>query len=115
MRTNRQANHSQIELPTFDREVFAQHTMQDADLQRQVLAMFFAQLAGVRARIEQGPIPGGEGKIMAHTLRGAATAVGAERIAAIAKFWEDNPAWSPQLRLEISRAVEEFMVAASQT
>jgi HPt (histidine-containing phosphotransfer) domain-containing protein len=115
MKTNRKAETSQSEIPIFDREVLAHHTMHDADLQQQVLGMFFTQLASVRARVEQGPVPGGEGKILAHTLRGAASAIGAERIAALARFWEDNPIWSPQLHIDIARAADEFMAAASQT
>ncbi len=110
-----QAKRSGNTLPAFDREALAQHTMQDAQLQREVLDLFFSQLAKVRALIEQGPIPADEAKLMAHTLIGAASAVGAKQIEAIASRWHKNPEWSEGLRLEIGRAVQEFLAEAAST
>lgn len=105
----------EVELPAFDREVLALHTMQDELLQREVLEMFLAQLSNVHSRIAQGPIPSGEGKVLAHTLRGAAATVGAKQIAAIASWWEEKPTWSPQLKLEMERAILAFIAEASIT
>jgi HPt (histidine-containing phosphotransfer) domain-containing protein len=102
-------------LPAFDREVLARHTLEDAKLQREVLGLFFSQLAKLRARLEQGPVPDEEAKIMAHTLLGAARAVGAKRIEAIAAQWQHAPAWSQQLKLEIGRAMQEFLAEATHS
>jgi HPt (histidine-containing phosphotransfer) domain-containing protein len=102
-------------LPAFDREVLARHTMEDAKLQREVLDLFSSQLAKLRARLEQGPVPEGEARVMAHTLLGAARAVGARRIEAIAARWQQGPAWSQQLKLEFGRAMQEFLAEATHS
>lgn len=109
------AENGEIELPAFDREVLALHTMQDELLQREILDMFLAQLSKVHARLEQGPVPAGEGKVLAHTLRGAAATVGAKQIAAVASWWEEKPIWSAQLKLDVERAILAFVAEASLT
>ncbi len=110
-----QTKRSENALPAFDREVLAHHTMQDAKLQREVLDLFFSQLAKVRALVEQGPIPAVEAKMIAHTLLGASSAVGAKRIEAIAARWHQNPEWSQGLKLEIGKAFDEFLAEAVPT
>lgn len=115
MKLLQQAKRAKNVLPAFDREVLARHTMQDAKLQREVLDLFFSQLAKVRALVEQGPIPIDEARVMAHTLLGAASAVGAKRIEAIAARWHQNPECSQGLRLEICKAVQEFLTEAAPT
>ena len=110
-----QARRAKNVLPVFDREVLDRHTMQDAKLQREVLDLFFSELAKLRALIEQGPIPAEQAKMMAHTILGAASSVGARRIEAIAARWHQNPEWSQGLRLEIGKAVQEFLAAAKPT
>lgn len=115
MTSREQTKSTKNVLPAFDREVLARHTMQDAKLQREVLDLFFSQLAKVRALVEQGPIPADEAKILAHTLLGAASAVGAKRIEAIAAQWHRNPEVTQRLRLEIGRAVQEFLAEAAHT
>ena len=99
-------------LPALDREVLTRHTMHDYKLQKEVLHLFSVQLATIRARVAQGPIPAPEAKMMAHTLLGAASAIGAIEIAAIASKWHQAPSSSPQLRLELGRAMQEFLLAA---
>jgi HPt (histidine-containing phosphotransfer) domain-containing protein len=99
-------------LPALDHDILKRHTMQDAMLQKEVVHLFSVQLATIRARIAQGPIPASEAKVIAHTLLGAASAVGASKIAAIASKWHHAPLSSPQLRLELGRAMQEFLLAA---
>ena len=113
--SKRQLNsrHGQNEGDVFDREVFQRNTMQDAILQQEILELFFNQLAAVRARLEQGPVSVEDSKFMAHTLRGAAAAVGAKKIETIAAKWEVKSSTSAKLRLEISRAALGFMELAS--
>ncbi len=113
MLPNLKSNVDLDSVPAFDRDILAHHTMQDVDLQQQVLAMFFSQLAKVRARLEQGPIAAGEAKAIAHTLRGAASAVGAKRIEVIAKTWEEDPTEWDQVRLDITRAEQDFLAEAA--
>ena len=98
--------------PALDREVLARHTMQDSKLQTEVLHLFSVQLATIRARIAQGPIPAPEAKMMAHTLLGAASAVGASNIASLASRWHEAPGASPEFDLELGRAMQEFLLAA---
>ena len=101
------------EREVFDREMFACNTMQDEILQKEILGLFFSQLATVRARLEQGPVSAEESKFLAHTLRGAAAAVGARKIETIAAKWEAKSGTSAKLRLEISRAAAEFIEFAT--
>ena len=101
------------EREVFDRALFARNTMQDEILQKEILELFFNQLATIRARVEQGPISAEESKFLAHTLRGAAAAVGAKKIETIAGKWEAKSSTSAKLRLEISRAAVEFIEFAT--
>lgn len=75
-------------LVVFDRERFLTSTMNDYNLQREVLNLFLDQLAHIRAVINLKPQSSSERKFMAHTLRGAAAAVGASEIESLAKSWE---------------------------
>ena len=101
------------ERDVFDREMFARNTMQDEILQKEILELFFTQLATIRARVEQGPVSTEESKFMAHTLRGAAAAVGAKKIETIAAKWEAKSSTSAKLRLDISRSAVEFIEFAT--
>lgn len=112
MRSRAQTTEAGHNLPALDHEVLTRHTMHDPKLQKEILHLFSAQLATIRARVAQGPIPVPEAKMMAHTLLGAATAIGASKIAAIASKWHQTPRSSPQLRLELGRAMQEFLLEA---
>ena len=70
-------------------------TLGDAELEREVLAMFSAQAAGLIGRLQPMPSDGIE---LAHTLKGSARGVGAFRVADAAECLEwairrgDDPA-----------------------
>jgi HPt (histidine-containing phosphotransfer) domain-containing protein len=73
----------------FDRVRFAHSTMDDVDLQREVIALFRAQVADTKERIKFGSISAEDRKFLSHNLRGAAAAVGAQQIEELAKTWEN--------------------------
>lgn len=73
----------------FDRIRFAQSTMDDIDLQREVIGLFRAQVAETKDRIKLGSIAFEDRKFLSHNLRGAAAAVGALQIEELAKTWEN--------------------------
>lgn len=73
----------------FDRARFAQSTMDDIDLQREVIGLFRAQVAETKERIRLGSISAEDRKFLSHNLRGAAAAVGAIQIEELAKTWEN--------------------------
>ena len=69
-----------------DAVFLAEQTFGDATLRREVLALFEAQCDHLQGRIEAGAA---EDAIMAaHTLKGAASAIGARRIASLAGTME---------------------------
>jgi HPt (histidine-containing phosphotransfer) domain-containing protein len=73
----------------FDRVRFGQSTMDDIDLQREVIGLFRAQVAETKERIKFGSISSEDRKFLSHNLRGAAAAVGAVQIEELAKTWEN--------------------------
>ncbi len=74
------------EPPAFDRTVLMQHTMDDAALAAEVLALFEAQLQ----RLEHLDWEKLDLAFEMHTLRGAAAAVGASQLQHIAQNWKDS-------------------------
>ena len=72
----------------FDRVRFVQATMNDAQLQREVLGLFISQLSETRQRLKASIFSSEDRKFMSHNLRGAASAVGALQIEELAKTWE---------------------------
>jgi HPt (histidine-containing phosphotransfer) domain-containing protein len=70
-------------------------TLGDAELEREVLAMFSAQATGLIGRLQ--PMPS-DGMMLAHTLKGSARGIGAFRVADAAECLEaairhgDDPA-----------------------
>ena len=62
-------------------------TLGDADLEREVLAMFAAQAVGLMARLDTLP---SERMALAHTLKGSARAIGAFRVADAAEVLETS-------------------------
>ena len=73
----------------FDRVRFAHSTMDDVDLQREVIGLFRTQVAETKQRIKLGSISSEDRKFLSHNLRGAAAAVGALQIEELAKTWEN--------------------------
>lgn len=67
----------------FDREFLAHYTMDSAELEREIIGLFLAQLPVTIEMIEQAGTPA-EWKLASHTLKGAAAAIGAGRLRAIA-------------------------------
>ena len=61
-------------------------TLGDSDLEREVLAMFSAQAAGLMGRLQ--PMPS-DGMMLAHTLKGSARGIGAFRVADAAEWLEE--------------------------
>ncbi len=72
----------------FDRVRFAQSTMDDTNLQREVIGLFRAQVADTKERVRSG-FSAEDRKFLSHNLRGAAAAVGALQIEELAKTWEN--------------------------
>ena len=72
----------------FDRARFVQATMNDAQLQREVLGLFISQVSETRQRLKAGIFSSEDRRFMSHNLRGAASAVGALQIEELAKTWE---------------------------
>lgn len=62
-------------------------TLGDADLEREVLAMFAAQACDLAGRLASLPP---EAAVLAHTLKGAARAIGAPRVADAADDLEQS-------------------------
>lgn len=89
---------------TFESDRFESSTMHDRGLQIEILALFDNQLIEVCEKLRSGPLIAVDAKFLGHTLRGAAAAIGATEIEAIAADWEN--AASNQLvllrRLEVA-------------
>jgi HPt (histidine-containing phosphotransfer) domain-containing protein len=73
----------------FDRVRFAHSTMDDIDLQREVIGLFRVQVRETKERIRLDKISTEDRKFLSHNLRGAAAAVGALQIEELAKTWEN--------------------------
>jgi HPt (histidine-containing phosphotransfer) domain-containing protein len=72
---------------TFDHAHFHRQTFGDADLQREIIQLFLAQIEDARKTIRT-PMTTTSWRFLTHTLRGAAASVGALRLAGLAAAWE---------------------------
>ena len=95
----------------------ARQTFGDRDLEREVLALFEAQCRRLLP-ILAGAAAQGERSNAAHTLKGAARAVGAWRLAAVADEFEDALAADAPRQLEdllarLERAMRETQAAVA--
>jgi hypothetical protein len=72
----------------FDRQQFEANTMYDTALQREILGLFLQQLEQLHIRLKEGAVSKEDSKFLGHTLRGAATAVGALEFEDIGVNWE---------------------------
>jgi HPt (histidine-containing phosphotransfer) domain-containing protein len=72
---------------SFDREHFERQTFGDRSLQREIIGLFLAQVANSRNTLIE-PMTTSAWRYLTHTLKGAASAVGATQIAALASEWE---------------------------
>jgi HPt (histidine-containing phosphotransfer) domain-containing protein len=101
-----------VDVPmVFDRSHFESATMYDVVLQREILGLFFAQLEQVRERVNLGPISESDAAFLAHTLRGAASAVGATELEKIGTKWEKLQPNLIDLRQNIAAAEGRFRAA----
>ncbi len=71
-------------MPPIDRAALDAQTGGDADLAREVLALFAGQCRSILPRLTDPALPRGERADLAHTLKGSAAGVGAGRIHALA-------------------------------
>jgi hypothetical protein len=78
-----------LEQPPFDRDRFVMSTMDDANLQREVIGLFVVQVDETCARLTEGSISAEDRKFLGHNLRGAAAAIGALHIEELARSWEN--------------------------
>ncbi len=101
-----------LEQPAFDRDRFVMSTMDDADLQREVLGLFIEQVDETCARLTEGTIPAEDRKFLGHNLRGAAAAVGALHIEELAKSWESVSYDLAVLRELLQQAKATFLAKA---
>ncbi len=92
-----------------DLEHLARQTMNDADLQRDVLQIFEQQMIQKVADLEQGE---SAVRDLAHSIKGSARGVGAFDVALLAEKLEAkgqaDPALVAQLRLAIADVLEDI-------
>jgi HPt (histidine-containing phosphotransfer) domain-containing protein len=71
----------------FDHVHFAQYTMHDADLEREILGLFLVQLQDVSTQLSVA-MTAQDWRFMVHTLKGSAATVGAGQLHDLARRWE---------------------------
>ena len=71
----------------FDRAHLSHYTQQNADLEREILGLFLAQLSATVGQIEAAQTLD-DWKLYVHTLKGSAASVGARRLQEIASELE---------------------------
>ncbi|MDP4024288.1 Hpt domain-containing protein [Methylobacterium sp. NEAU 140] len=70
--------------PAIDRAALDAQTGGDADLAREVLALFAGQCGAILPRLTDPALPAAARADLAHTLKGSAAGVGAARVQALA-------------------------------
>lgn len=101
-----------------DRDFLNENTFHDASLRQEIMELFFKQLSEVEISLRK-PMDAKAWRYMAHTLKGAAAAVGAQQISRLALDWEmaGLPANSQALatrQLSFARALAAFESAAGK-
>jgi HPt (histidine-containing phosphotransfer) domain-containing protein len=71
----------------FDRMFLVQHTMESAELEREIIDLFLKQLPEILTKLLAAPTPE-QWKFHTHTLKGSALAVGAFKIGGLARALE---------------------------
>jgi HPt (histidine-containing phosphotransfer) domain-containing protein len=92
---------------SFDRDHFERQTFGDQGLQKEIIALFLAQIADSRVNLAS-PMTNSSWRFLTHTLKGAASAVGATQFAVLAAQWE--LAGSPREEEERLALVQVFDV-----
>ncbi len=100
-------------LNVFDRELFEMTTMNDLKLQVEVLGLFSTQLSLVRKALTQTSLDLQDSKFMSHSLRGAASAVGANEIEDLASQWEQMSLDQETLAKRFETAARKFQLATA--
>ena len=95
-------------LAVFDRASFEINTMGEGELQREVVGLFRTQIAQTEDKIA-AVANERDWKFLTHTLRGAAAAVGAFEIHAMASDWEKSAA--PASSAEQQKACADLRAA----
>lgn len=88
----------------FDRECWLRQALGDNDLAREVLGLFLGHVT----RLEEAAFSRLDLAFEMHTLRGAAAAIGAAEIEAIATRWRDL---GPGLEAALRKAFQAFRAA----
>jgi HPt (histidine-containing phosphotransfer) domain-containing protein len=102
----------------FDFAAFNHTTFGEKNLQQEILQLFLTQLDDT-ARALATPVDESQWRYLAHTLKGAAAAVGATAIKNIASSWEahsppQDPAGLKALNASLASAVEAFRAQANK-
>lgn len=103
---------------TFDRAHLVHYTMENRELEQEIVTLFLHQLPETLNMLKSAKKPV-DWKLAAHTLKGSAAAVGAARINALAVKIErcsfgKGPDVSEKLLVELDRAVDEFRKATDR-
>ena len=102
----------------FDRVHLSQYTGGDDALERELIGLFIAQFAPVRAQLNEAA-SAGDWKFAAHSLKGSARSIGAPRIAALTDELEDL-GWTGETKLksdllsELDQAMAAFAAEAEK-
>ena len=80
---------SQAGPPVLDREHLSRYTMDCEDLEREIVGLFLAQLPSI-VDLLRGAVDEAGWRMATHTLKGSALAMGASRIAEIARQLEST-------------------------
>ena len=100
--------------PLLDRAFLDAQTFGDAALAAELLGLFDAQCRRLAPRLADAAVPPAERADAAHTLKGAARAIGARRVAALAALVEEALA-APQEASRLSALASALADAAAAT
>jgi HPt (histidine-containing phosphotransfer) domain-containing protein len=116
---SRKDNRKTVQVPgnadnpaVLDREHLARYTMQNPELEREIIGLFLTQLPSVLDMVRTSRDQA-KWKLATHTLKGSAVAVGAARIAEVARQLEDMAASGSEplrrkLLARLDREVADF-------
>ena len=96
---------TEADAAVFDIEHFSSQTFGERVLQEEILQLFLTQIEDLEHRF-LGEGAAASWRYLAHTLKGAAAAVGATALMRLAERWEDEPAPADPLQWQSVR--DEF-------
>ncbi len=108
----KQSKRLRVAETVFDRDHLAHYTMDDPELEREIVSLFLAQLPSILDSLLKASSRD-DWRFATHTLKGSAFAIGACKIGAIAKKLEaiqnfENSERRQKLYRGLLRAVDEF-------